>query len=128
MSDGGALFRVRSDAQAHMKAQMQELSITKNNVGGYKYNAAVTFIKQINRVLKHQLFEELADSMVGLGSKTPNMLTNFKSNIAINIKKSYVNRQSISEAQVASSTINIVASEISMNADAQDEADRQNTA
>ena len=57
MSDGGALFRVWSDAQARVKAQMQELSIAKNNSGGYKYNAAVTLIKQINRVLKQQLFE-----------------------------------------------------------------------
>ena len=48
---------------------MQELSINKNNVGGYKYNAAVTLIKQINRVLEQQLFEDSADGMVGLGSK-----------------------------------------------------------
>ena len=65
MSDGGALFRVWSDAQARVKAQMQELSIAKNNSGGYKYNAAVTLIKQINRVLEKQLFEESADGMVG---------------------------------------------------------------
>ena len=36
MSDGGALFRVQSDAQARMKAQMQEISIHKNGVGGYE--------------------------------------------------------------------------------------------
>ena len=52
MSDGRALFRVQSDAQARVKAQMQELSITKNDVGGYEYNAAVNLIKQINRVLE----------------------------------------------------------------------------
>ena len=76
MSDGGALFRVRSYAQARVKAQIQELSITKNDVGGYEYNTTVTFIKQINRVLEQQLFEESADGMVGLGSETPNTLTN----------------------------------------------------
>ena len=59
------------------------MSITKNSVGGYKYNAAVTLIKQINRVLEQQLFEESADGMVGLVSKTPNTLTNFKFNVAI---------------------------------------------
>ena len=64
--------------------------------------------------------------MVCLGSKTPNTLTNYKSNVAI--KKSYFNRRSISETQAASSTNNIVASEITTNANAQDEADRQNTA
>ena len=53
MPDGGALFRVRSDAQARVKAKMQEISIHKNNVGGYEYNSAVTLIKQINRVLEN---------------------------------------------------------------------------
>ena len=53
MSDAGALFRVRSDAQAHVKAQMQEILIHKNDVGGYGYNSAVTLIKQINRVLEN---------------------------------------------------------------------------
>ena len=105
---------------------MQELSITKNNVGRYEYNAAVTLIKQINRVLEKQLFEESADGMVGLGRKTPNMLTNFNSNVTI--KKSYLKRQSIAKAQAASSTINIIAPEITTNANAQDEANRQNTA
>ena len=68
MSDGGALFRVQSDTQARVKAQMQELLITKNDVGGYEYNTVVTLIKQINRVLEQQLFKESADGMVGLGS------------------------------------------------------------
>ena len=126
MSDGGALFRVRSDAQARVKAQMRELLITNNHVRGYKYNAAVKLIKQINRVLEHQLSKELVDGMVGLGSKTQNTLANFKSNVAI--KNSDVKRQSIAEAEAASSTINIVAPEITKNANAQDKADRQNTA
>ena len=91
MSDGGALSRVQSDAQARVKAQMQEILINKNDVGGYEYNATVTFIKQINCVLNQQLFEELADGMVGLGSKTQNTLTSCKSNVAI--KKSNVMRK-----------------------------------
>ena len=126
MSDGGALFCVRSDAQARVKAQMQELSITKNDVSGYKHNTAVTLIKEINHVLEQKLFEELADGMVGLGSKTPNMLINFKSNATI--KKSNVKRQSIAEAEAASSIINIVAPKITTNANDHDEAYRQNTA
>ena len=106
MSDGGALFRVQSDTQARVKAQMQELLITKNDVGGYEYNTVVTLIKQINRVLEQQLFKESADGMVGLGSETANTLTKFKSNVAI--KNSNVKRQSISKVEEASSTINIV--------------------
>ena len=64
--------------------------------------------------------------MVGFVRETPNTLTNYKSNVAI--KKSNVKRQSIAEAQAASSTINNVAPKIATNADAKDEADRQNTA
>ena len=82
-------------------------------------------IKNINLVLDQQLFEESADGVVGLGSETPNTLTNFKSNVAI--KKSNVKRQSIAEAQAESSTMSIVAPKITTNADTQDEADRQNT-
>ena len=77
MSDGGALFRVRSDAQSRVKAQMQEISIQKNNVGGYEYNAAVTLIKQINSVLEQQLFDDLTDGMVRIGSAKPNTLTGY---------------------------------------------------
>ena len=116
MYDGGALFCVWLDAQVRVKAQMQDLLITKNDVGDYEYISAVTLIKQTNRVLEQQLFNELADSMVGLSSNTMNTLTNFKSNV--NIKKSDVKRKSIDEAQAASSTINIVAPEITTNSDA----------
>ena len=64
--------------------------------------------------------------MVGIGSDTPNTLTNFKSNVTI--KKSNVKRQSIAEVAAARSTINIVAPKITTNADFQDKAERQNTA
>ena len=78
MLDGRALFRVQSDAQARVKAQMQEISIHRNYVGGYEYNTVVKLIKQINHVLKQQLFEESADGMVGLGSAMPNTLTGYQ--------------------------------------------------
>ena len=121
MSDGGALFRVRSDAQARVKGQMQYISIHKNDVGGYKYNAAVILIKQINRVLEQQVFKESVDGMVGLGSATPNTLTGYQSNVAI--KKSNVKKESIVEAEAASLTEKIVAPKITTNANSQDKAD-----
>ena len=64
--------------------------------------------------------------MVGRGSETLNMLINFNSNISI--KKSDVKRQYVAKAQADSSTINIVAPEITTNSNEQDEADRQNSA
>ena len=63
--------------------------------------------------------------MVSLGSKTPNTLTGYQSNVVI--KKSDVKKQLIAEAQAARSTGNTVAPEITTNADSQDKADRQNT-
>ena len=78
---------------------MQEIFINKNDVGSYEYNTVVTLIKQINRVLEQQLFEELADGMVGLGSVTLNTLTGYQSNVSI--KKSDIKKQSITEAQEA---------------------------
>ena len=105
---------------------MQHISIHKNDAGGYEYNAAVTLIKQINRVLEHHLFEESANGMVGLVSATPNTLTGYQSNVAI--KKINVKKQSIAESEAAISKDDIVAPKITTNADAQDQADRKNTA
>ena len=75
MSDGGALFCVRTDAHAKIKAHMQELSIVKNDIGGYEYNATTTILKQINCLIGHQLFEESTYGMVVLGSESLNTLT-----------------------------------------------------
>ena len=63
--------------------------------------------------------------MVRLGSKTPNKLTKFKSNVAI--KQGDVKRKSIAQAVAASSANNIVTPKITTNVNAQDEADWQNT-
>ena len=90
MSDGREFFRIRTDAQARVNDHMQELLILKNDVGGHEYNASVKLLKHINRMLKHQLFEESAGGMVGSGSESPNTLTKYKSNVTI--KKSEVSQ------------------------------------
>ena len=120
------MFRIRTDAQARVKAQIQELSIINNDVSGYEYNNAVTLLKHINRVLEQQLFEESAYVMVGLVSKCPNTLTEYRSNVLI--KKSDVKKQSIAESATASTTDWVVAPKITTNSDAQDKADIQNMA
>ena len=91
MSDDGDFFCVRTYAHSRVKAHMQELSIVKNDFGGYEYNAAVTLLTQINRVLKQQLFEESVDVMVGLGSESPNTLTEYRSKVAT--KKNDIKKQ-----------------------------------
>ena len=83
-------------------------------------------IKQINHVIEQQLFEESVGGMVVLGSDTPNILTGYRSNVAI--KKINVKKQLLAEDQAERSEGNIAAPKILTNADAQDEADRQNTA
>ena len=64
--------------------------------------------------------------MVGLGSAKPKTLTGYQSNVAI--RKSNVKKQSTAEAEAARSTDNIVAPNITTHDNAQDKADRQNTA
>ena len=69
------MFRVRTDAQARVKAQMQDLSIVKNNISGHEYNVTVTLLKHTNPVLEQQLFEESAGGMVWIGTEITNTLT-----------------------------------------------------
>ena len=121
--DGGNLFRVRTDARTRVRAEMAELLLHKNEVGGYAYNDAKTLAIQIERVLERQLFEDSSDGMKGLASSTPNTLTKYRANI--NIKKKDVIAQSAAAAADASTSTNTVAPEITAD-NAQEEADRQN--
>jgi hypothetical protein len=122
--EGGALFRVRSEAEARVLAEMAELVLLKNDVGGYAYNDATILITQINRVLERQLFDDSSDGMKGLASDSTNTLNNYKATISI--KKKEVLAASKAAAALLSTTTNVVAPEIENNSDAQDETDRQN--
>ena len=82
--DGGALFRVRTDARARVLAEMAKIILPKNEVGGYAYNDATTLITQVERVLKRQLYEDSDDGMKGLASTSHNTLNRYKANISIN--------------------------------------------
>ena len=46
--DGGALFRVRTEARTRVLTEMSEICLHKNKVGGYAYNDANTLLTQIN--------------------------------------------------------------------------------
>ena len=54
--EGGALFRVRTEARARVLAEMSKIILHKNEVGGYAYNDATTLITQVERVLERQLY------------------------------------------------------------------------
>ena len=47
----------------------------KKDFGGDEYNTSMTLLKQINRVLKQQLFVESLDVMVGISIESTNKLT-----------------------------------------------------
>ena len=98
--EGGNLFRVRTDARTRVRAEMAELLLHKNEVGGYTYNDAKTLAIQIERVLERQLFEDSSDGMKELVRSTPNTLTKYRANI--NIKKKDVIAQSAAAAADAS--------------------------
>ena len=61
--DGGALFRVRTEAITRVLTDMPEIRLHKNEVGGYAYKDANTLITQIERVLEQQLFKDTANRM-----------------------------------------------------------------
>ena len=50
--DGGALFRVCTEARTRVLTEMSEIRLHKNEVVGYAYNDANTLLTQIKRVLK----------------------------------------------------------------------------
>ena len=84
--EGGALFKVRSEAKERVLAAFAAIDILKNEVGGYAYNDANTLITEIERVLAEQLFEDSTDGMKGLISMAKNTLTEYKATISIKCK------------------------------------------
>ena len=53
--DGGALFRVRTEARTRVLTEISEICPHKNEFGGYTYNDANTLLTQIERVLGQQI-------------------------------------------------------------------------
>ena len=72
--DGGALFRVRTEARTRVLTEMLEIRLQKNEVGDYEYNDANTLLTQIERFLERQLFKDSSDGMKGLASNISNAL------------------------------------------------------
>ena len=118
--DNAALFRVRTETAERVRLAMEKHTLTKDSVGGYRYNDAVTFIENVEGVLEDEYFENANDGMRGLVDSIPNELTRFKANVAIT--RADVKRQSIADAPGGDAS----KAEITSNEDAQEEANRQN--
>ena len=124
--EGGALFKVRSEAKDRVLAAFAAIDIRKNEVGGYAYNDANMLVTEIKRVLAEQLFEDSTDGMKGLLSTATNTLTEYKATISIK-RKDVLKDSKDAAARLSSSSGTTVQPEIAINSDAQEEADRQNT-
>ena len=70
----GSAFRVRGDTCTRFTTEISALKLHKNEDGGYAYDDALIFEKQIERVFKCQYYESSSDGMKGLLSKYPNDL------------------------------------------------------
>ena len=124
--EGGALFKVRSEAKERVLAAFPAIDIRKNEVDGYAYNDANTLVTEIERVLAEQLFEDSTDGMKGLLSTATNTLTEYKATISIK-RKDILKDSKDAAARLSSSSGTMVQPEIATNSDTQEEADRQNT-
>ena len=94
--DNTALFSVRTEAAERIRVAMEQHKLPKDDVGGYRYNRAVTLVENIEGVLDDQYFENATDGMKGMLSITVNKLTDFKANVAI--RAAEVKAASIAEA------------------------------
>ena len=104
--DGGALFRVCTEARTRVLTEMSEILLHRNKFGSYAYNDANTLLTQIEQVIERQLFEDSSDGMKGLARENSNTLNDYKS--TINIK----NRDVLAESRAASNLISTNASTV----------------
>ena len=123
--NGGALFRVRTEARNRVQTEMSDIRLHKNEVGSYAYNDAITLLIHIKRILKRQLYEDSADGMKGLASNLSNALNDYKS--TAHIKKRDMLAASRAAAERASTNDrtnnSTVEPEITNNRDVQDKVD-----
>jgi len=124
--EGGALFKVRSEAKERVLAAFTVIDIRKNEVGGDAYNDANTLVTEIKRVLAEQLFKDSMDRMKGLLSTTKNTLTESKATISIK-RKDVLKDLNDAADRLSNSSGTTVQPEMATNNDAQEEEDRQNT-
>ena len=95
--------------------------LTKDSMGGYRYNHAVTSIEHIRDVLEVKYYDAAANGMKGLISAVDNELAGFKANTTTT--RAEVKNMLLEVAALISST---TAAEITSYEGTQEEANRQN--
>jgi len=125
--EGGALFKVRSEAKERVLAAFTAIDLHKNVVGSYAYNNANMLITEIKCLLAEQQFKDSTDEMKGLLSTAKNTLTEYNAHISIKRKDVIKDSKSKDAADcLSSSNETTVQPEIATNSNAQEEVDRQN--
>ena len=122
--DGGALFRVRTEARTRVLTEMLDIRLHINEVSGYSYNETNPLITQIERILERKLFEDSANGMKGLASDVGNTLNDYKS--TVHIKKRDVLMASRASDERTSTNDSTVEQEIDNNSNTLNKADWQN--
>ena len=120
----GSAFRVRGDTCTRVTTEILALKLHKNEDGGYAYDDALIFEKQIERVFERQYYESFSDGMKGLLTKAPNDLNAILSTKLVSRRS--VLKDSKANAAKESTSTTTVAPDITSNIDAQEEADRIN--
>ena len=120
----GSAFRVRGDTCTRATTEILALKVHKNEDGGYAYDDALIFEKQIERVCERHYYESSSDGMKRLLSKDPNNLNAILSTKLVS-RRSVLKESNVIAAKESTST-NTVAPEITSNTDAQEEVDRIN--
>ena len=120
----GSNFRVHGDTFTQVTTEISALKLHKNEDGGYAYDDALIFEKQIERVFERQYYESSSDGMKGLLAKDPNDLNAILSTKLVSRRS--VLKESKAIAAKESTSTNTVAPEITSNTNAQEEADMIN--
>ena len=113
-------FRVRGDTCNRVTKAIAEPKLHKNKNDGYEYDDARVFKKQVEREFKRQYYENFNDGMNGFFARTANTL-----NAILPIKvvsHALILKESKKAPADASTTSNVIGSEIKTNPDAQEEA------
>ena len=124
-------FRVRGEACERLTKAISALTLHKNDTGGYAYDDALIFEKQVERELERQHYEGADNGMKGLLGATPNSLNKAKLTKvytrALILKASKAAAKEATKAAKAASALALeVEPEITIGNDAQEEADRLN--
>ena len=120
-------FRIRGETCDRVTKAVSALTLHKNERGGYAYDNARIFEKQVERELERQHCEH-DDGMRGLLSEQPNQINVLRSNkVATRSSILAASKAAAAKATSEASTgATKVEPEIVTNDDARDEADRVN--